>query len=140
MVAPRFAQQAVEIRHRAELGIYRFVVADVVSEINLRRGIERCYPDGLHSQALEVVEPLRDAVEVADPIAVGILEAAGVDFVDHRVLPPGGPGVGGIDHGCVTSGLDSAGRRGRLRVCRPTVHQADAQTQEGAPTAEWSER
>ncbi len=43
----------------------------------------------IDTELFEVVEPLGDAVQIADAVTVGILEAARVDLVDHRVLPPG---------------------------------------------------
>src|SRR4029453_15771946 len=45
-------------------------------------------PDGARTQLLQVVELGRDAVEVADPVVVGVGEAARVDLVDDLVLPP----------------------------------------------------
>ena len=82
-------QQAVKVRQRAVLRIHVLVVGDVIAEIDLRRGIHRCDPDGIDTERLQVIEPLRDAVEIADAVAVGILKAAWIDLVDHRVLPPG---------------------------------------------------
>jgi hypothetical protein len=81
--------EAVEVGERAELRVYRFVVAHVVAEVNLRRRVERSNPDRVHAERREVVELRRDAVQVADAVAVRVLKAAGVDFVKDRVLPPG---------------------------------------------------
>src|SRR6202012_4153146 len=65
------------------------VVGDVVAEVDLRRGVHGRDPDGIDAEALEVVEALGDAVEVADAVAVGVLIATGIDLVDDCVLPPG---------------------------------------------------
>ena len=65
-----------------------FVVGDVVAEVDLRRGIEGREPDGVDAQVLQVVEPLGDAVQVADAVAVRVLKAARVNLVDDGVLPP----------------------------------------------------
>ena len=43
-------------------------------------------------EALEVVEPVDHAAQVADAIAVGVLEAARVHLVHHGRLPPVGGG------------------------------------------------
>ena len=64
------------------------VVADVVAVVGLRRALERGQPDGVHTQRRDVRQPRSDAVEVADPVAVGVGEGARVDLVDDRVPPP----------------------------------------------------
>ena len=64
------ATKPVEISHGAVLGIDRFVVGNVVAEIDLGRGIDGRQPDGVDAQALEVIEPLGNSVEIADSVAV----------------------------------------------------------------------
>ena len=93
VVCSRLLEQAVEVRERPVLRVDVLVVGDVIAEVDLGRGVHGRDPDRIDAEGLEVIEPLRDAVEIADPVAVGILEAARIDLVDHRVLPPG-VGVG----------------------------------------------
>ena len=81
--------EVVEVGEGAVLWVDGFVVRDVVAEVDLWRGIMRGDPDGVDAEGLEVVEALRDAVEVADAVAVAVLEAARVDLVDDSVLPSG---------------------------------------------------
>ena len=42
----------------------------------------------IDTKRLEVVETLGDSIEVADAVAVRILKAARIDFIDNGVLPP----------------------------------------------------
>ena len=117
----RLGDEAVEVGEGAVLRVDALVVGDVVAEVDLRRGIHGRDPDGVDAEGLEVVEALGDAVEVADAVAVGVLEAAGIDLVDDRVLPPGGVGGrgGGVDFGgSRRRGLGEGRRRGRSSARR----------------------
>jgi hypothetical protein len=80
--------QVVEVLERAVLRVDVLVVGDVVAEVDLRRRIDGREPDGVDAESLQVVEPLGDAVQVADAVAVRILKTARVDLVDDCVLPP----------------------------------------------------
>ena len=84
----RLFHQPVEIAQRAEDRIDVAVVRHVVAEILHRRGEERAQPDGVDAEIGDVVEPLGDADEVADAVAIVVLEGARVDLVDHRAAPP----------------------------------------------------
>ncbi len=105
-----FGHQPVEIRHGAVLGIDRLVVGNVVTEIYLGRGIDGRQPDGVDAQALEVIEPLGDSVEVADTVAVRVLEAAGIDLVNDRMFPPGFTGSCGRLRRGAGKAQDEAGK------------------------------
>src|SRR5262249_26864598 len=83
-----FTHEPIEVGHGAVHGVDGGVVGDVVAEVNLRRGIHRGEPDGSNVQILEVVKAGNDAVDVAYAVAIGILEAARIDFVYDGVLPP----------------------------------------------------
>ncbi len=102
--------QAVEVGEGSVLGIDVAVVGDVVAEVDLGGGVHGGEPDGVDAEVLQVVEPLGDAVEVADAVTVGVLEAAGVDLVDDGVLPPG---VAAAGCGCGLARF-GRGRGGRL--------------------------
>ena len=84
----RFGDEPVEVGEGAILRVDVVVVGDVVAEVDLRRGIDGREPDGVDAQALQVVEARGDAIEVANTVAVRVLKAARIDFVDDRVLPP----------------------------------------------------
>ncbi len=49
---------------------------------------ERADPERVDPQQFQVAQPAADAVEVADPVTVGVGEGAGVDLVEHRLAPP----------------------------------------------------
>ena len=79
------------------------VVADVVAVVGVWRAIDRREPHDVDPQPLEAIEPVQNAAEIADAVAVGVLEAPRLDMVDEGGLPP----VGG----------DAVGRGGRLGRC-----------------------
>ncbi|KAJ6445398.1 hypothetical protein O9K51_00157 [Purpureocillium lavendulum] len=65
------------------------VVGHVVAHVALGAGEDGRQPDGRGAEVADVVEPRRDARDVAEPVAVGVAEAGRVDLVDDGVLPPG---------------------------------------------------
>src|SRR5690349_11769741 len=81
-------EQPIEIAHGPEDRVYRLVIADVVTEVALRRGEEGGEPDGVGTERGDVLELLGHAGEIADPVTVAIEKAARVDLVDHRATPP----------------------------------------------------
>ena len=83
-------EQTIKIRERSVLRIDGVVIGDVVSEIHLRRGIERRDPDGVDAQVFQIIEMTRYAIEIADSVAIAVSETAGIDFVDNCFLPPFG--------------------------------------------------
>ena len=84
----RFGDQAVEVGERAVHGIDLLVVGDVVAEVHLRRREAGGDPDRSNSEILQVVELRGDAVEISDAVTVAVGEAAGIDLVEDRMLPP----------------------------------------------------
>ena len=83
-----FVDEPVEGRERAEQRVDVLVIGDVVAEVGHRRSIERGEPEPLDAQPLEVLEPTRDPIEIAGSVAVGILEAPGVDLIQRSAAPP----------------------------------------------------
>jgi len=86
--AVHLGQQVIEVGHGAELLHDRLVVGDVVAVVVVRRLVHRADPDHVDTERFEIVEARGDAIEIANAIAVGIHEAARVDLVGHRLLPP----------------------------------------------------
>ncbi len=74
----RFGDELVKIGESALLRIDIFVVGDVVSEVDLRRRIDRGEPDRVHAKRLQIGKALGNAPEISDPVARGVLEAAGI--------------------------------------------------------------
>jgi hypothetical protein len=66
----RFSQQPVKVGHGAIGGIDRDIIRDVVAEVDLRRGVDRTQPDGIHPKSLQVVEPAGDPVQVTDAVTI----------------------------------------------------------------------
>ena len=50
--------------------------------------VDRGQPEGRRANVQQMVEPGRDAAQVARPVTVRVLEGARVDLVDHAALPP----------------------------------------------------
>ena len=82
------ARHAVEVGHGAELGHDFAVVADVIAVVRIGRVEVGAEPDDVDAEVLEVIEAAGDAVEVADAVAVRVLEGARVDLVDDCFFPP----------------------------------------------------
>ena len=93
----RLGGERVEVRERAEDRVDVAVIADVVAEVGHRRGVDRRQPDAVHAEPAQVLQAGAQPRQVPDPVAVGVLEGAGIDLVDDAALPPGRPrgGVGG---------------------------------------------
>ena len=116
--------QRVEVLERAEVRVHGRVIADVVAPVVVRRRHRRIQPDPVDPEPLQVVEPVGDAPQVADPVAVGVREGARVDLVEDAVAPPRLVGHGGAGYEgavCINTGRaerprDAPGRARRLRA------------------------
>jgi hypothetical protein len=84
----RLADKTAEILHRAEIGIDRSVVGDVVAVVATGRGVERQQPDRVDAEFLQIVELVGQACKVADAVVIGIGERLHMELVDDRVLEP----------------------------------------------------
>ncbi len=84
----RFSNQPVEIRQRAVHRIDVFVVAHVVSKIDLRRREARRDPDGIDAKMLQVAELRGDPLQIADAIIIAVGETPRINLVENRVVPP----------------------------------------------------
>ena len=82
------AQEDAEVIQRAQVGIDALVVGDVVAVVAQRRRVEGQQPERRDAQIVQVVEPLRQAGEIADAVAVAVVERADAQLVDDRVLVP----------------------------------------------------
>src|SRR6478735_3508865 len=79
----------VEVLEGAEERIDVLVVADVVAVVVLRAAVHRREPHDVHAELDEMVDALQHAAQVADAVAVGVLERPRVDLVDDGPRPPG---------------------------------------------------
>src|SRR5262249_41576868 len=83
------ARQSVEIAKRPEERIDIDIVGDVIAEVSHRRRVDRRQPDRVDPEPAQIIDALEDPTEVADTIAVAVLEGAGIDLIDDGRLPPG---------------------------------------------------
>ena len=84
----RVGDQRVEVGERAEQRIDVARVGDVVAVVDHRRRVERGDPERVDAEQVQVAQLVADAGQVADAVAVGVGEAAHVDLVEDRRLPP----------------------------------------------------
>ena len=80
--------EAAEVPHVAELRIDVAVVGNVVAVVAPRAGVERQQPQRGDAEVAQIVEPLGQAGEIADAVAVAVLERLDVELVDDGVLEP----------------------------------------------------
>ena len=85
-------EQRIEVFHGAELGHDGAVVGDVVAVIVVRRSVDGGEPQYFDAEVCQVRNLLGDAGQVADAVAVGVVEGAGVNLIDNGFLPPLGLG------------------------------------------------
>ena len=83
-------EEALEVVDGAVAGVDLGVVGDVVAVVAEWRGVERQKPEAGDAEVLEIVEARDEAGEVADAVAVGVLEGADVELVDDGVFVPEG--------------------------------------------------
>src|SRR4051794_15840264 len=84
----RVFDQAVEIVQTPEDRLDAAVIGDVVAEVLHWRGKNGREPDRIDFQPLEVIEALADAVQVANAVAIRVLEGAWIDLIDDPAFPP----------------------------------------------------
>ena len=117
------------------------VIGDVVAVVAQRRRIERQQPDRGHAEVLQIVELRGKPAEIADAVAVAVVERADVELVDDRVLVPlrGGGSVDflGLFHNRSFHAQDMGRLIGRIKAhvvaLRPLV--AGVGQQVGDPVA-----
>ena len=109
--AVRFGDEVIEVVERAVARMDVLVVGDVVAVVSQRRRVERQQPEAVDAEALQVVELLRQAGEVADAVVGAVEERADVRLVDDGVLVPEGVGIGVIGDRALCVTVGSVGRR-----------------------------
>ncbi len=83
-----FAQETVKILHGAEFRVDPPVIGDIIAVVIVRGRIERRNPDHIHAQIFQIIQVLRDPVQIPDTITVAVRKAARINLIDHRFLPP----------------------------------------------------
>ncbi len=92
-----FPQEEFEIPHRPVGGVNVRVAGDVVPVVLQGRRVEGEEPDGGDPQILQVIQLLRKALEISDPVPVAVEERLHVEFIDDGVLVPEGIVLQGED-------------------------------------------
>lgn len=80
--------QFIHVCHCAIWSMYSFVIGDVVSHIYLWALVHRADPDHVDADRFDILKTLSNATQVADAIAVRILEGCRVDLINHGIFPP----------------------------------------------------
>jgi hypothetical protein len=93
----RLRDQFVEVGQRAEGRLDVAVVRDRVAVVAVAAAGDRHEPQAGHAERVQVVEPLVQALEIADAIAVAVGVAAHVDFREGAMHPVGWQGAGADD-------------------------------------------
>ena len=112
---------------RAEGGLDVAVVGDVVAGVGHRRGVAGVEPDRVDAEVGQVAESVADAVQVADPVAVAVGEAAHVDLVGDGVAPPGLGAAARRASAAASERSEASGCRGQ-GVASPSVAVRDHRT------------
>ena len=81
-------EEGAEVFEGAVARIHREVVRDVVAIVPERRGIEREQPEGGDTKFGEIIQSLDQTPEVAEAVAIAVLERFDVKFVNDRVFVP----------------------------------------------------
>ena len=84
----RFGKQLIHIFHRAEQRVDILIVGDIVAVIVLRGLVDGGEPQHIHAKTCKIVKTTGDALDVANAVAIGILEGTRVNLIDHRIGPP----------------------------------------------------
>src|SRR5437667_4778100 len=83
-----FAQKPPNVPERTVGGMNVAVVGNIIAFVFQRRGAKRQEPDRRYTEIADVIELLGQAGEVANAIAIAVLESADMNFIDDGVLVP----------------------------------------------------
>ena len=81
-------KQPYQVVVRAVALSYLVVVAHVVARVHKRRVVNGIQPYRVAAEPLNIVELFDDSVDVADPVAVGVVKALRINFIKYCVVEP----------------------------------------------------
>jgi hypothetical protein len=113
----RLAQEEAEVPQAAIGRMDLAVVGNVVPVIAQRGRVEGEEPERGHAQTLQVVQLLHQSLEVADAVAVAVVEGSDMQLVDDGVLVPGGVIAGADDVEGALLAQELCGRHGATSGC-----------------------
>ena len=76
------------VLQRAEAGVDIPVIGDVVAVVRLGRNEIGAGPNGVHAQALDVIQFGGDPCQIPFAVSVTVEKTAGIDLVEYGILPP----------------------------------------------------
>ena len=114
----RRVEELLEVIDGADLRQDVVVVGHVVAAVAEGRGEERRHPQAVDAEPGQVVELVGEPLEVADAVAVGVVERADEDLVEDRGLEPVGVGLSGSGLTIAPSGATPGVTSGLLAVMR----------------------
>ena len=88
LFAVRSLKQPHQIIIGAVAGRHLVVIADVIAAVHKRRVVHGIQPNRVAAETLDIIELLNNTVDVADTVAVGIIEALRIDFIEYCVIEP----------------------------------------------------
>ena len=77
-----------KVAERAVARIDAVIVRDVVAVVLAGRRLERHQPDRGDAEALQIIQPAQQALEIADAVAVGVHIGADGETIEYAVLVP----------------------------------------------------
>ena len=94
----RLADQFQQVGVGAEAWIHLVEVDDIITTVRPARHIDRVQPDGRHADGADVIQAGDDARQVADAVAVAVLEGGRIDLIKDGVAQPGRVRRPGLEH------------------------------------------
>ena len=83
-----FRDQLLHIGQGSKEGIDVPIVRNIIAVVVLRRTANRGKPYGVDSQLLQIVQLSDDSLQVSHSASRAVTEAAGINLINDRVLPP----------------------------------------------------
>ena len=77
-----------KITQRAVARIHAVIIGNVIAVITTRRNLKGHQPNGRDAETMQIIQPPRQAGEIADPVAIGIHIGPDRQAVCDRVLVP----------------------------------------------------
>ena len=81
-------RQNHQIRIGTEPGIHLIEIDDIVTAIRPARHIDRIQPDRRDPQGLDIIQAGRNARQIADTVAITVLERRRINLIEHRIAQP----------------------------------------------------
>ena len=75
--------KGIKIGQCAKGWINAGVIRNIIAHIQHRRGKDRRQPHCVHPQARNIIQPPRDARQIANAVAIVILKRPGIDLIGH---------------------------------------------------------